>query len=125
MSYTYDVSTDRGKVRRDIGDSVAGEMHFDDDEIDSFLTEGGGVKAAAGLALMAWAAALSREDKTTKAGSWQGERGNVVTEMKALAQEYFALAGYTPAASVPTFRQANIDWTAHVAAEREYNEDNV
>lgn len=125
MAYTYDVATDRGKVRRDIGDSIAGEMHFDDDEIDSFLSEGGGVKAGAGLALMAWAAALSREDKASSAGSWKGDRGDVVAEMKALAKEYFDLAGYAPAATVPSFRQANIDWTAHVAAEREYNEDNT
>ncbi len=125
MAYTYDVSTDRGKVRRDIGDTVTGEMHFDDAEIDSFLSEGGSVKAGAGLALMAWAAALSREDEQSKAGSWQGDRRDVAAKMKSLADVFFELCGYAPAATVPTFRQANIDWTVHVAAEREYNEDNV
>jgi len=52
MAFTYDLSTDRGKVRLLCTDSVAAYEIFSDDEIDSFLTlESSGIKKAAALAL--------------------------------------------------------------------------
>ena len=91
----------------------------------SFLDEGGSVKAAAGLALLSWAADLSREDEVIEACSSRNERRRTVERMKELAQDYLDMAGYKPAAARPSFRQINVDWTPHVAAEREYNEDNA
>ena len=52
MAFTYDLTTDRGKVRLLCTDSVVAYEIFDDDEIDSFLTlESDNVKKAAALAL--------------------------------------------------------------------------
>lgn len=124
MAFTYDLTTDAGKVRRDIGDTVAADAQFTDEEIDSFVTEGGSVKAAAGLALLAWAAALAREDEQTKSGSWQGDRRDVVGKMKSLAKEYLDLAGYKPAAKRPSFRNSAVDWDRRIQATRELQEDN-
>ena len=48
MSYTYDITTDRGRVRMRLGDaygdpSDATTYTFEDDEIDYFLSSGGSV----------------------------------------------------------------------------------
>ncbi|MFA4972446.1 MAG: hypothetical protein WC683_07515 [bacterium] len=52
MAFTYDVSTDRGKVRLLSTDRKAARPIFDDDEIDAFLAMNGNeVKLAAAAAL--------------------------------------------------------------------------
>ena len=51
MAFTYDVTTDRGKVRLLCTDVAAADPCFDDDEIDAFLTMGGSVLLAAAMAL--------------------------------------------------------------------------
>lgn len=119
MADTYDLATDIGKVRRDIGDKSTTAAVWSDAEIQSFLDEGGSVKAAAGLCLLAWAAALAREDESVDTGSWKGDRRDVAAKMTKAAEGYLKLAGYTPAALQPTFRQAVVDWTPEVASERE------
>ena len=123
MAFTYDLTTSIGKVRLTIGDTVAAEAHFTDEELQVFLADGETVNAAAGLALTAWAAALAREDEQVKVGSWQGDRRDVTAKMLKLASTLLTLGGYEPAAKRPTFRVAGIDWTAHVAAERETREE--
>lgn len=119
MADTYDLTTSIGKVRLYIRDSdVAGDHQFSDEEITVYLDEGGSNRAAAGLALMTWAAALGREDKKVTAGSWTGERGDVIKDMLALADSFFELAGFTPANRTIGFLSASIDWTESVEAER-------
>lgn len=60
MAFTYDPSTDRGKVRRNIGDkdtSNSDNQMFDDSEIDSFLDSANqDVQLATAYALRAMAA---------------------------------------------------------------------
>lgn len=52
MSFSYDVTTDRGKVRLLCTDTNGGAATFHDDEIDTFLSlESGNVRRAAALAL--------------------------------------------------------------------------
>ena len=52
MAFTFDLTTDRGKVRLLCTDSVAAYEIFSDDSIDAFLTlESSNVKKAAALAL--------------------------------------------------------------------------
>jgi hypothetical protein len=52
MAFTYDVSTNRGKVRMLTPDSSATSYVFEDDEIDAFLAlEGNDVRRGAALAL--------------------------------------------------------------------------
>ena len=56
MSFTYDVSTDRGKTRLLIADTASTSYVFEDDEIDAFITLGGEVLLAAAMALRSLAA---------------------------------------------------------------------
>lgn len=51
MSFSYDLSTDAGKVRLLIPDSKASSYLLEDEEIDAFLALETGVKRAAALAL--------------------------------------------------------------------------
>ena len=51
MSFTYDLSTDTGKVRAVIPDRTAATAVFSDEEIAVFLAMEGGVFRAAALAL--------------------------------------------------------------------------
>jgi len=122
--YTYDLSTDIGKVRLKIGDKdlAAEAMHFSDEELQAFLDEGASVLAAAGLALVAWAAEVGREDEVVDTGAWKGDTRDVAKKMTALAEKYFELAGYSPAAEL-AFVSAPVDWTPEVAAEREVQEE--
>lgn len=61
MAFTYDLSTNRGKLRLRIGDTDSANQIFTDAEIDEFLsTEGDNLNLAAafGLETMASSAAL-------------------------------------------------------------------
>ena len=109
MARTYDLNTDVGKVRRDIADTDISDVRFNDEEIQSFLDEAGTVKAAAGLALLAWSAGLGREDESVSTGAWKGDRRDVAEKMRKLAQDYFALSGYNPQLST-SFKQFAVDW---------------
>lgn len=52
MAFTYDVATERGKVRLMIPDKVEAGHLFEDDEVDAFLAmEGANLKRATALAL--------------------------------------------------------------------------
>lgn len=46
MAFTYDISTDRGRVRLYLSDTDSAAYVFEDDEIDYFLTRGGSVDGA-------------------------------------------------------------------------------
>lgn len=51
MAFTYDPTTERGKVRLMIPDRSEASMFFNDEEIDTFLAIEDGVQRAAALAL--------------------------------------------------------------------------
>jgi hypothetical protein len=65
MAFTYDVTTDRGKVRLLIGDTDSNNALLQDDEIDFFLTDYSGVYMAASAAAMAIAGKFARLADTT------------------------------------------------------------
>ncbi|HET6497023.1 MAG TPA: hypothetical protein VFH61_16845 [Thermoleophilia bacterium] len=132
MACTYDLTTEIGRVRRDIGDTdCSGTVHYwEDEEIQSFLDEAtlcgwvgfAHVKGAAGLTLIAWAVALAREDELVRTGSWTGDRRDVAGKMNAKAQEYLDMAGPLPS-EAPAFLSVPVDWDSTVAAERELTDE--
>lgn len=66
MAFTYDISTNRGKVRLLVGDKTSSTALLQDDEVDFFLTtSGNNVYLAASLAADAIAAEFSRKADTT------------------------------------------------------------
>lgn len=88
-TFSYDVSTDRGKVRRLISDvdaaTVANQV-FDDDEIDAFLAMNVGVKRSAAAALMAIAGNALQVDKVLRSAGRQVDASKAAAEFRALAK---------------------------------------
>lgn len=66
MAFTYDINTNRGKVRRLCSDTDSGDQIFTDDEIDFFLDEASdNIYGAASAACDAIAAEFSRKADTS------------------------------------------------------------
>ena len=123
---TYDPSTNVGKVRLFIGDTNMGDAKFIDTEINVFITEAGSsrLRAAAGLALLTWAATLGRDDEQVSVGSWTGDRRDTAKKMRDLAAEYFAMDNFALATRpAPVWGIAQIDWTPAAEARRKLTED--
>jgi hypothetical protein len=59
MSFSYDLNTDIGKIRLIISDKTAADYHFEDAELQVFLTTEGSVNLASAAALESWAAAYA------------------------------------------------------------------
>ena len=67
MTFTYDLSTDRGKVRLLVPDRVSTDYLFNDDEVDAFLSvEDSSIKRAAALCLETIASDIAMIDKVIK-----------------------------------------------------------
>jgi len=123
---TYDPSTNVGKVRLFIQDTDESKAKFNDAEINVFITEAGSSKlrAAAGLALLTWAAVLGREDEDVSVGSWSGDRRDVAEKMSKLAKEYLDMDGFAlDRKPAPYFKAAVVDWTPAAEAQRRLTED--
>ncbi len=123
---TYDPSTNVGKVRLFIQDTDMGDAKFIDTEINVFIDEAGSSKlrAAAGLALLTWAATLGREDEDVTVGSWSGDRRDVAEKMSKLAKDYFEMDNFAlDRKPAPHWGIAAIDWTPAVEARRRLTED--
>jgi len=91
MAFTFDASTERGKVRLLIGDirsDIPGAPIFQDEEIDAFLDlEGGTVKLAAALAAetIAFNEALVLKKLTLLGGHVETDGPAVAKELRASA----------------------------------------
>jgi hypothetical protein len=84
MAFTYDISTNRGKVRFLVGDTDATDYFLEDNEIDYLLLVWTSVQTAAVEACKAIAAKLSREaDKRI---------GDLSLSMSQRAAAYLTLA---------------------------------
>lgn len=92
MAFTYDLTTNRGKVRLLITDIVAADYCFEDDEIDTFLTLGVSVYKAAGLGLMTIAINEVLVQKRIRLLDLTTDGPAVAAELNKKAQEYFKLA---------------------------------
>ena len=69
MAFTYDLSTDRGKLRLRISDTSSTAYVFEDAELDVFLSDGGSVK---GGAVEAYQSLLANAALRTKYFQLQG-----------------------------------------------------
>ncbi len=88
MAFNYDITTDRGKVRLLIGDTVDAGHQFEDDEIDAFLTmAGGSILTAAGYALEAWAASITGGLTSERIGDYAYTKKDAEQKLN-LAKEY-------------------------------------
>ena len=84
MAYTYDITTDVGKVRLTTGDKDITDAAFTDEEITYFLTEAGSVELASAMLLEAWAAVYMAGPTAEKIGDYSYSK-KTVDNMLALA----------------------------------------
>lgn len=99
MAFTYDLATDRGKVRLRLGDTSSTAYVFEDAEIDYFLTSGGSVSGAVGEALRTL---LASKAYRVKYANIQGVVVNDTQQIAALQAALTALGpdGYPRVSSV-------------------------
>jgi late competence protein required for DNA uptake (superfamily II DNA/RNA helicase) len=97
MACTYDITTDRGKVRLLISDTSTTSCHFADTEVDAFLTMADdSVNLAAAMALESWAASLSETADSEKIGDYSYTKKQV-SNMMALSARLRENESQTPA----------------------------
>lgn len=87
MAFTYDVTTDRGKARFQVADTVEDRALFSDAEIDAALTMGGSVT---GAVVLLRDIMLTRAARTAR--SYSNEQGSVddtagLQYLQALAEQ--------------------------------------
>ncbi|KKL78369.1 hypothetical protein LCGC14_2025560 [marine sediment metagenome] len=88
MAFTYDITTNRGKVRLLISDTDSTDYQFEDDEIDAFLTmASGSLLLAASYALESWAATLTNDYDAEKIGDYSYTNKKAANKT-ALAKKY-------------------------------------
>ena len=99
MAATYDVTTDRGRVRLLIGDTdvtPAADAQFTDAEIDAFLDMASdSLLLAASYALEAWAASLTDDYDAEKIGDYSYTNKKAANKT-ALAKKYREEDAETP-----------------------------
>ena len=91
MTLTYDVATNRGKVRLLIQDTVEANEFYDDTEIDAFLTlaadlDGAAIYNASALALDSWASNQLMILKVIERLDLKTDGASMSKEMRARAQ---------------------------------------
>ena len=110
MAFTYDLTTDIGKVRLLISDKVhspTSQAQFTDAEVTAFLTMASDVvKMAAVYALESWAATLSDTVDSEKIGDYAYTRKTVANKL-AMANTYRAEA--EAADNAPVLEWAEMD----------------
>lgn len=120
MAYTYDVTTDRGKVRLLIGDSDdradLARVLLQDEEIDSFLTMyGGAVKLAAAAALSRIAIDQALLLKKQRNMDWESDGPALakvlLAEAERLRTEYNTGVGEGDSATFAVIEQVQDDFS--------------
>ena len=96
MSFSYILTTDIGKVRLLINDTVALTAHFTDEEIQVFLDLAGSVYGAAAMACQSWAASLAAEKDSERIGDYAYTQ-ELMKNKLALAEQFKKLENQTPA----------------------------
>ena len=98
MSFTYVLTTDIGKVRLIISDKDELDYHFEDEELQAFLTTEGSVNLAAAGALESWAAAYALNADSEKIGDYAYAQ-SISKKMLEMAAKLRAGDAMTPALS--------------------------
>lgn len=113
MAYTYDTTTDIGRVRLLIGDTdivPTTDAQFTDEEITAFLAlANSSVLLAASYALESWAASLTDTSlKSEKIGDYSYSK-DVIGAKTALAKKYRDEDAATPAFEWSEYNLSGVD----------------
>lgn len=98
MAFTYDTSTNLGKVRNLIGDAVDSGHILEDADINSFITMAGtDLYRAAALCLYRIAASKALLAKKKAAGDYSEDLTQIAKEVRAVAAVYTEMSENIPA----------------------------
>ena len=98
MAFTYDPTTNRGKVRNMIGDAVDSGHILEDADIDSFLSiTSSDLYKAAALCLYRIAASRALLAKKKTAGNYSEDLSAISAQCLAVAKVYEGMSQNTPA----------------------------
>lgn len=97
MAFTFDTSTNRGKVRRNIGDGISSAYWYEDTEIDNALSEGGSVTEATRILLRGL---LANKALRVKRASLPGLTYDDTAQIHALQSLLSMYGGDIPTVSV-------------------------
>lgn len=101
MAFTYDVATNRGKVRLNIGDTVEASAIFIDDEIDAFLSlAGGDVFYASAIALLGIASTKALLAKKKSAGNYSEDLSSIASQLREQAKSFKEMSAAEPSEAV-------------------------
>ena len=104
MSFTYVLSTNIGKVRNLIGDTVSATAILTDEEITAFLSlRGNDLYQTAATCLYRMAASKALLAKKKKAGDYSEDLSAIAKELRAQAKTFEELA-----LSIPAEAQAEV-----------------
>jgi len=97
MSFTYDVTTSRGKVRLNIGDIVSASAIFSDAEIDAFISmSSGDVFYASAIALLGIASTKALLAKKKSAGNYSEDLSMIAKELREQAKYFMEMSTGEP-----------------------------
>ena len=114
MACTFDIATDRGKVRWIVGDTSTTACVFPDTEIDAALTmNSGNINLAAADVLAAWMAKYTLLPEAEKIGDYS-YTNKIIDKMNKLMKEL-----REKDASTPYFTWSELDLTAGSAITAE------
>jgi hypothetical protein len=100
MSYTYDLSTDIGKVRMLLSDNDSQDYTFENEEIQALLDlHGGDVRQAAAEGYETWARDRAKLAKRVKRGGRETER-QAIADLLALADRIRDASKYSQSGTV-------------------------
>ncbi len=112
MACTFDISTDRGKVRWIVGDTSTTACVFPDTEIDAALTmNSGNINLAAADVLAAWMAKYTLSPEAEKIGDYS-YTNKVIEKMNKLMKELREKDASTPYQTYGSFDLTGIEDTS-------------
>ena len=89
MAFTYDLTTNRGKLRLRIGDTDSVNLIFEDDEIDEFLSvENNNLSLAAAFALETMAASAALLAKLEQIGDYKVDSSKMAEALLKSAKAF-------------------------------------
>lgn len=100
MSFTYDLSTNTGKVRAIVGDTASATANFTDEEIAYFYSIEQSVNGAAALCLESLAARSATTAKSEQIGDYRYDNTSAASKYLELAKALRTKEAQTPSFAV-------------------------
>lgn len=119
MAFTYDPSTDRGRVRLLTGDTLASDYDFEDVEVDAALAFAPSIFAASAALLNALAANRARLARRVTRGGMSDDFTAVARELRETAKSLLTQGADVPLEAVTSPSWDLFSYAKNVVLDRE------